>query len=397
MGKSKVLNYSGGKVNFPKISPAQRITSGPKEHLLANYYGINPFDSKERYLMVLETSIQDHNPKTSEAATLGIVDLKDNNKFIPLTKTYSWNFQQGCMLHWLSDELIIYNDRRSGKFVSIIRNIFAEEEKIIPYPISAVTPDRKFAISINFARLHITRPGYGYAGEGQNARLDKAFPTNDGLFLIDLNSGKSKLILSIAEVKKLVPPLPENSIEYFNHTLFNKDGSRIFFLARCSPGPRNTVAFTINREGTNLCPVFPEGWGGSHFDWLISKKLMITCKFQGKKWTHVLFTDGKKDYQILGGGMLSDGHGTFSPNKKWMVTDTDPDELRMQTLILMDMTTNALLPLGRFYEPPKFKDSWRCDLHPHWSPKSDMIAFNSTHEGTRQVYVISLEEGNSPL
>jgi len=387
-----VSNYSAGRVNFPKVSAAQRVTNGLKEHFLANYYGINPFGNTERYLMVLETSIQNHDPEASDAATLGMVDLKDNNKFIPLTKTYSWNFQQGCMLHWLSDKLIIYNDRRNGKFVSIILNISTREEKVIPYPVSAVLSDGRTAVSINFARLHITRPGYGYAGEGQDPRLDEVFPANDGLFLIDLTTGKSKLILSIADVKKLVSPLSDNSIEYFNHTLFNKDGSRLFFLARSSPGPRNTVSFTIGSEGSNLCRVFPDGWEGSHFDWFTSKKLMITCKFQGKKWTHVLFTDGKKDYQILGGGMLSDGHGTFSPNKQWMVTDTGPDELRMQTLILMDMTTNALLPLGRFYEPPKFKDSWRCDLHPHWSPKSNIIAFNSTHEGTRQVYIISLEE-----
>jgi len=391
MCESKVSSYSGGEVDFPKVSPARRVTGGSKEYFLANYYGINPFDNTEHYLMVLETSIQDHNPEASEAATLGMVDLKDNNKFISLTRTYSWNFQQGCMLHWLSDKLIIYNDRRNGKFVSVILDISTKEEKVIPYPVSAVSSNGKTAVSINFARLHITRPGYGYAGEGQDSRLDEVFPANDGLFLVDLTTGKYKLILSIADVKKLVPPLSDNSIEYFNHTLFNKDGSRLFFLARSSPGPRNTVSFTIGSNGSNLCRVFPDRWEGSHFDWLTSKKLMITCKFQGKKWTHVLFTDGKKDYQILGGGMLSDGHGTFSPDKQWMVTDTGPDELRMQTLILMDITTNALLPLGRFYEPPKFKDSWRCDLHPHWSPRSNMIAFNSTHEGTRQVYITLLE------
>jgi len=126
-----VSNYSAGRVNFPKVSAAQRVTNGLKEHFLANYYGINPFGNTERYLMVLETSIQNHDPEASDAATLGMVDLKDNNKFIPLTKTYSWNFQQGCMLHWLSDKLIIYNDRRNGKFVSIILNISTREEKVI--------------------------------------------------------------------------------------------------------------------------------------------------------------------------------------------------------------------------------------------------------------------------
>ena len=388
-------NYSGGQAGFPRASRVRRVTSPPKEHLLANYYGINVFDSSQRYLTILETWIQEHNPEASDVAALGMIDLKDNNKFIPLAQTYAWNFQQGCMLHWLSDQLVIYNDCRNERFVSVIRNVSNEEEEVIPYPISSVSSNGKLAVSINFARLHVTRPGYRYAGEGQYPRLDVAFPNSDGLFLIDLNRGESKLILSIADVEKLVPSRSDNAIKYFNHTLFNQDNSRIFFLARSFPAPWETVAFTIGSDGSNLRRLFPDGWEGSHFDWLTPKRLMVTCKFQGKEWAHVLFTDGRKNYQIIGAGALSDGHGTFSPNKKWLtseVTHIDSAGLRTQTLILVNVATNALFPLERFPELPKYRNSWRCDLHPHWGPKSDVIAFNSSHEGSRQVYVIELSQ-----
>ncbi len=74
-----------------------------------------------------------------------------------------------------------------------------------------------------------------------------------------------------------------------------------------------------------------------------------------------------------------------------MVTDTYPGgKLLEQKLYLMDMRTQAVLPLGRFVEPPKFTGHWRCDLHPRWSPKSDIIGFNSTHTGSRQVYCVRL-------
>jgi hypothetical protein len=56
----------------------------------------------------------------------------------------------------------------------------------------------------------------------------------------------------------------------------------------------------------------------------------------------------------------------------------------------MDMRTQAVLPLGRFVEPPEFRSGWRCDLHPRWSPRGDLIGFNSTRTGSRQVYVIEL-------
>jgi hypothetical protein len=55
---------------------------------------------------------------TQKPATLGMVNL-ETMEFIPLITTRAWNFQQGCMVHWLaisSDSLIINNDLRDGKY-----------------------------------------------------------------------------------------------------------------------------------------------------------------------------------------------------------------------------------------------------------------------------------------
>lgn len=377
-------------VAFPVVSECQAMTSGPKEHLFASYFGINSWDSTQRYATVLETNIQDRLPTEKEPATLGLVDMK-TMVFLPLTQTHAWNFQQGCMAHWLGtapDRLIIFNDFREGKFVSVIMDVHAKRElKTIPHPISAVSPDGTAAISINFARLRNTRTDYGYGGEGQDSRLDEQFPKDDGLFLIDLKTGKSKLIVSIAQVKDLVPDVPKSGIEYFNHTLFSRDGSKVFWLARAVPN-RNTTSLTVNHDGTNVQRCFPDGWGGSHFDWLDGNNLMITSAYDAKVYGHTLFTVGQQNYQRLGNGLLDyDGHGTFSPDGRWMVTDTYPNnKLHEQKLYLMDMRTQAVLSLGRFVEPPKFTGYWRCDLHPRWSPNGDLVGFNSTFTGSRQVY-----------
>ena len=75
-----------------------------------------------------------------------------------------------------------------------------------------------------------------------------------------------------------------------------------------------------------------------------------------------------------------------------MVTDTYPTgEMREQKIYLMDMATEAVLPLGRYLEPAEFNSGWRCDIHCRWSPKGDMIGFNSTHTGSRQVYIMKLK------
>jgi Tol biopolymer transport system component len=119
---------------------------------------------------------------------------------------------------------------------------------------------------------------------------------------------------------------------------------------------------------------------------------MVTAKYEGQVYGHILFTVGRDNYRRLGNGLLDyDGHGTFSPDGRWMATDTYPQGgRREQKLFLMDMATEAVLPLGRFVQPPEFTGHWRCDLHPRWSPRGDTIGFNSTHTGTRQVYVFEL-------
>jgi hypothetical protein len=386
----------GISVFFPKFSGPVQITDNSKEHLFASYYGINSFDQTERYVTILETDIKYKLPDENDPATLGLVDLK-TNQFIPLTQTYAWNFQQGCMAHWLAtspDSLIIYNDLREGKFVSVIMNAISKREiKTIPFPISAVSPNGREALSINFSRLRLMRPDYGYGGNGQDSRKDIPFPDNDGIFLINLETGESKILVSYEQVRQLVPPIKEGKIAWFNHTLFSRNGSKVFFLSRQREDTGwVTTSFTVNRDGTGLQRCFPDNWGGSHYDWLNDEELMVTANWDGKQYGHVLFTIGKQDYKRLGNGLLDyDGHGTFSPDQKWMVTDTYPSAgLSEEKIYLMEMKSQTVMCLGRFLEPMEFSGFWRCDIHCRWSPHGDKIGFNSTQTGSRQVYIYNL-------
>ena len=72
-----------------------------------------------------------------------------------------------------------------------------------------MSPNGKEAISINFSRLRASRDSYGYAGNGQESKINKAYPKDDGLFLVNLENGVAKLIVSIQDIKKYVPELKE--------------------------------------------------------------------------------------------------------------------------------------------------------------------------------------------
>ncbi len=390
--------------DFPVFSAPRAITSGPKDHLFASYYAINAWSADGRYATVLETDVKNRLPTEQDVAVLGVVDAQDGNRFIPLTETRCWNFQEATMAHWLGtapQTQFIFNDLVDGRFVSVVYDMEKRTRRVVPFPVSAVSQDGRWAVSINYARLRLTRPDYGYGGNGQDARVDTVWPEDDGLWLVDLTSGEARLIVTIASVRDRMPQVKDpKALAYFCHTVFSRDGSKIFWLARTVENLAGqkvvrkweTTSFTCNRDGSDVRRCFPDGWGGSHFNWLDGDRLMVTAKYKDAVWSHVLFTPGKEDYTRLGKGLLDfDGHGVFSDDGKWMATDTYPDRLSERKLMVMRMADHAVLPLGGFFVPELYREQYsRCDLHPRWRPDGKMLAFNSVHEGSRQVYVIDV-------
>ena len=394
---------------FPKIGKPRRLTDGPKDHLLASYTGINSWSADNRYLLVLETDVNGRLSAAGEACTIGVVDTRDENRFIPFAETRAWNFQEAAMAHWLpwAKDTVVFNDFRDGKFVAVVMNWRTKEVlRVIPHPVSAVSADGRKAISLNYARIRLTRPDYGYAGPGQDPLTGEAYPENDGLFLVDLMTGKAKLIVSIASVRSQMPPVGPKGLAYFCHTVFSKDGKRVFWLSRGidwydpiaeKASSWTTSAFTCNVDGTQVRRCFPDNWGGSHFNWLDDKTMAVTVypKDHARGAWHVRFTVGEEEkVKRLAPGILDwDGHCVWSPNGKWISTEGYFDKTFHRHWALMRTADEAVIPVGSFFVPEAYRGGfWRCDLHGRWRPDGKQIGFNSVHEGSRQVYVMDVEE-----
>ena len=88
----------------------------------------------------------------------------------------------------------------------------------------------------------------------------------------------------------------------------------------------------------------------------------------------------------------SDGHCSFSPDGRWMLTDTYPDREfeSARGLILYEWETNRRINIGSFYSDPKITGDIRCDLHPRWSRDGQQVCIDSIHEGERQMYVVDV-------
>ena len=389
--------------DFPEVSSPFAVTTGPKDHFLANYFGINSWDNRGRYLAVLETEINGRLVGENEPAVIALVDLHDGNKLIPVAQTCCWNFQEGAMFHWLSwaEDTFIYNDMRAGCFVSVIFNWKTREERIIPYPISAVSADGRTAISINYARLRLARPDYGYAGNGQDPYENVCWPDNDGLWRVDLMTGEAELILSIASQKERMTPIEDpHGLAYFCHTVISKDASKVFWLARTVENLTGqgkvitswkTTSMTCNIDGSDVRRCYPDGWEGSHFNWLDDNTIAVTAKWDaGGAWSHTIFSVGEEDkVRHIAPGILDwDGHCIFSPDGNFLFTDGYWNRSYNRSWVMVRLADEAIMPIGSFYVPENYREQYsRCDLHPRFRPDGKQIAFNSVHEGSRQVYV----------
>ncbi len=407
---------------FPDVSKPYAVTQGPHEHLLANYYAINAWSPDHRYLLALETDLNGRLPEAGERCTLGLVDLRDGNRFIPVTTTACWNFQEAAMAHWLPNEkdTILFNDLRDGKFVAVILNWRTKQERIVPHPVSAVSRDGTWAVSINYARLSLTRPDYGYAGPGQDPRETVEWPEDDGLWIVDLKTGAARLVLSVAQGRALMPATkaeagkPGQPLAYYCHTVISKDDRKIFFLARSvdwfdkathKASRWQTTSFTVDVDGKNLRRCFRDGWGGSHFNWAPdgSHRMLVTAFWDGDKKEGgarracgpVEFTVGEEDkVRHVGKGALDqDWHCLYSPDGKFMSGETYWNASFRRPWVLVRLEDDMTLPLGAFWVPEAYRQTyWRCDLHARWRDDGGQIAFNSVHEGSRQIYLMDVRE-----
>ena len=66
--------------------------------------------------------------------------------------------------------------------------------------------------------------------------------------------------------------------------------------------------------------------------------------------------------------------------------------LRNRDLILYDAHNDLPYIIGEFYTPPDLGKHNRCDLHPRWSPDNKSVSIDSTHEGSRQQYIVDVSD-----
>jgi len=415
--------------------PIHALTQGPKHHCFG-FHDICPWDETEQYVLALETDFLDRPPRAGEAATIGVVDTKNNNAFTPLAETRAWNFQQGARQQWLPNtkETIIYNDYRDGKFVSVIHHRTEGEVRILPHPVYAIDPKGAYGYGLNFARLQ-AHGGYGYRG-GEKEKDEKPIPERDGIWKINLETGERELIVSIRDVVDVDPPHTNGSeYHYITHVVPNPSGTRLACIHKWKMqdgGFRNRLMIS-DTDGKNIHHIPIQL---SHFDWRTDTEILAWGRaretlmrlrekniFKNPLLKPVLWlarkTRKRMRQKLVGdryllcnevtraitsvgvGTLIEDGHPSFSPDGTWLITDTYPDSTHHRTLILYNWETKKKIDLAKLPSLPDASygvpDNWdlsemRSDFHPRWNRSGTAVCFDSVHEGSKQMYVADLKD-----
>lgn len=385
------------KPDSPFQVPARAVTRGPLHHWFG-YYDKTPWSGDGRRLLANEVGFADRQPNPDDAITVGMVELKDGDRFVPLAKTAAWSWQQGTMLQWVGsapDRKVVYNTLADGRPAAAVHDVATGKVCHLPLPIYALSPDGTQAVTLDFARLHRLRPGYGYASYPERFAADPA-PDQLGVWWMDMTTGQNALVVTLKQLAGFRPDARfAGAHHWVNHLQFNPGGTRFVFLHRWkTPDARTwqTRMLTAKPDGSDLRIAFDDGMI-SHFDWRDDTTILAWARTKAGG-NHFYTADVLTgEVRTVGADVLpQDGHCSYSPDRKWVLNDTYPDKNRMQWLMLYRVATGRRYDLNRFHSPPQFTGPFRCDLHPRWNRDGTRVCVDGCHEPTRQVYVLDVSE-----
>ncbi|MHC4878274.1 MAG: hypothetical protein ACYTGL_17625 [Planctomycetota bacterium] len=389
------------------LPPVRTITRGPQHHWFG-YYDKLEFDPADRFVLSNEVDFEHRTPAPDDVIRVGMIDTQANDQWIELGTSRAWGWQQGCMLQWRpqSESEVVWNDREGDRYVCRVLNVKTRELRTLPKPIYTLSPDGKWAITADFARIQRMRPGYGYVGLSGAYPQDRA-PEESGVWKMNLETGESELIFSLADAASIDHngQSLKDKWNYFNHLLINPDGTRFIVLHRwrhsTGSGPDaqptggfTTRMFTVAMDGSERYILDPSGHT-SHFIWRDPQHVCAWTKPAGRKAAFYLFKDQTPQVDIVGDGVMTiNGHNTYVPgtDNEWILNDTYPHPVtRHQRPYLFHVPSGRRVELGVFRSPLAYIGEWRCDTHPRSSNDGRTVAIDSPHTGKgRQVHLIDI-------
>lgn len=364
------------------------------------YHDKTPYSSDGDIILGCSVAGSDKDRNTNgRQMTIGYFEGYENAqtpKFTPLANTVAWSWQQGCMLQWFPgqrDRHIMFNAVCDGQYISRVLDVQSRQTVIqYDYPIYALSKNSRRAVSLNFSRLARLRPGYGYTTV-PDVRVDEGAPNNDGLFVINLDTGESELVVSLRDLA-LQAGAGNSTCHYINHANFSPSGTRIIFfhLWMNAVGERCMRLVVHDLEESKTFEL-ERRRRVSHYCWIDDERILATvASREGNGWRYVTYSLGEGVAPMLLTTPLStDGHPMMAPgSKSFFVSDLRLDKRREDSAVIGKLESNEIIEVARFAIPWAYSGEVRCDLHPRWDWEGKKICVDAVRSNRRCMVSIDL-------
>lgn len=406
--------------------PIIRLGTADAAHHFFGYYNKFPSNADGSRVLAQRVHVMQAELGPHFAAQVGYFDLQGDGGFRAFGETTTWNFQMGCQLQWLENtrSAVIYNTRCFAPgavypdFASTILDVDSGVSRQLPLPVYVVAASGQFALCISYDRLQNAHPTIGYLPHTARAELELA-PLDDGIRCMDLATGEHALIVSMRQLREFQPVASmARAFHWVTHLEIAPGSERFLFLHRWTECIEDETRWlhrlmTVDSDGDNLTllecgdhplPPLPAPgasapgifdyekatWQISHPAWRGDQQIIVWGPHDAKARYH-LYTDRTSAVEVIGEGVLvENGHMTYSPCGRWLLSDTYPDATDHRQLIVFDTATGQLHELASLYTDPALGKVNRCDLHPRWSRDGRRVCIDSVHEGERQMYLVDV-------
>lgn len=390
--KGRRLAQGRRRINLSK-DVSYRLLGSTDHHTFFGYYDLSPFEPDGDRL--LSCRVRRDAPNGPMEIGFYATDAAGEDRFTAVTSTATWCWQQGCRFAWapqLGKGCVLYNALGPTRFEAVLFDLDSRREIArFPRPLYDLASSGRYGLSLNFARLQRLRPGYGYANL-PDTTADEGAPAGDGLWLVDLQSGESRLLHSLAEIAETEPQKSmAGATHYFNHVSWNPSGSRfLFFHIWEHQGERRKVRL-LTSDAKGAVRVVTNDELVSHYCWIDENRMLLYAEFERVRGYYEVadLEAGRRIPERCEALPLEDGHPTWCAAAGKFLLDSLPDRLSERSLMTFRPGDERPRLLGSFYSPVALTGEARCDLHPRWSRDGRQIAIDTAHDGFRQMAVVA--------
>ncbi|NIJ54631.1 GH39 family glycosyl hydrolase [Dyadobacter arcticus] len=408
-----MANICDSLAQMSDLKAGNGVVKIASSRIIHRFFDTSPISPSGKYMALFRMPYEDHTPAPGDAGEVVLVDLQSGVERV-VTTSRGWEMQLGAQVQWgASDQELYFNDVdiSSWKAFAVKLNPLTGVSRRLDGTVFMVSRDGKKLASHNLIKSRYAQIGYGVIIPKELAARNVGIPNDDGVFITDTDSGKSKLLVSIQDIyDRSVPSIAISNPQDFEYYCFqvkwNPQGTRLLTTVQWSPvggGARKRAVITMKADGSDLkTAVTPDQWakGGHHVNWMpdgdhISMNLelggkpgleLITARYDG--------TDLKTVFQP------GSGHPSYHPKGlPLIVTDAYPGEMVTAgdgtvPIRLLNTETGIEEKLAGIFLS-KAEGEFRIDAHPAWDNTGKYVVFNGLSDGTRSVFMASVD-GSEP-